>query len=242
MRSQASNKPVGGIRIISGAAGLADANNWLPYTHLETREKTFVKPKVRTARSLVHNRSLDPSPMSPFAHSVRLFAAGSHANSTCRHSSGGIEIKRKKESGQTLVLALGALLLILLPIMGLGIDFGYFRYQQAQLQTAADAAAIAAAGEISYSVSCSCNALQAAGQDASAANGFSNSVNGATVSVNNPPKDSQDPNNGNLNFVEVVITQTEPTFFSKALGVTSITLGARAEATQSSNGAGVLAD
>jgi uncharacterized membrane protein len=151
-------------------------------------------------------------------------------------------MKRKKESGQTLVLVAGALLLILLPIMGLGIDFGYFRYQQAQLQTAADAAAIAAAGELSYSVSCSCSAVQAAGQDASAANGFTNGANGATVSVNNPPQDSQDPNNGNVNFVEVVITQTEPTFFAKALGVSSITLGARAEAAQSSKGGGILAN
>jgi uncharacterized membrane protein len=180
--------------------------------------------------------------MSPIAYGIRLVAAGSSATFACRQSSVGIAMKRKKESGQTLVLALGALLLILLPIMGLGIDFGYFRYQQAQLQTAADAAAIAAAGELSYSVSCSCNALQVAGQDASAANGFTNGVNAATVSVNNPPQDSQDPNNGNVNFVEVVITQTEPTFFSKALGVTSITLGARAEATQSTNGAGTLAN
>jgi Flp pilus assembly protein TadG len=243
VRSQASNNPAGGIRITSGAAGLADANNWLTYTHLETREKTSVKPKVRTARILVHNRSLHPPQMSPIAHSVRLFAAGgSSANSARRRSSERIATKRKRESGQTLVLVAGALLLILLPIMGLGIDFGYFRYQQAQLQTAADAAAIAAAGELSYSVSCSCNALQAAGQDASAANGFTNGANGATVSVNNPPQDSRDPNNGNLNFVEVVITQTEPTFFAKALGVTSITLGARAEAAQSTNGAGVLAN
>ena len=76
----------------------------------------------------------------------------------------------------------------------------------------------------------------------SAANGFTNDANGTTVSVNNPPQSAQDPNNGNSNFVEVVITATEPTFFAKALGVNSVTLGARAEAMQSSKGGGVLVE
>jgi uncharacterized membrane protein len=152
-------------------------------------------------------------------------------------------MRRKKEAGQALVLAAVALLLVLLPIMGLGIDFGYFRSQQVQLQTAADAAAIAAAGELSYSVTCSCNAVQAAGQNASAANGFTNDANGATVTVNNPPQSSQDPNSGNPNYVEVIVTQNEPTFFAKVLGINSVALAARAEAMQSSkSGNGVLVE
>ncbi len=152
-------------------------------------------------------------------------------------------MKRKKEAGQALVLVAIALLLVLLPIMGLGIDFGYFRYQEVQLQTAADAAAIAAAGELSYSISCSCNALQTAGQNAAAANGFTNTANGATVAVNNPPQSPQDPNSGNANYVEVVVTQDEPTFFGKVLGINSVTQSARAVAIQSSQtGAGVLVE
>lgn len=149
---------------------------------------------------------------------------------------------RKTEAGQALVLVAVALLLLVLPIMGLGIDFGYFRSQQVQLQTAADAAAIAAAGELSYSISCSCNAVQAAGQNASAANGFANDTNGTTVAVNNPPQSSEDPNNGNANFVEVVVTQNEPTFFAKVLGINAVTVAARAEAMQSSKGGGVLVE
>jgi uncharacterized membrane protein len=145
---------------------------------------------------------------------------------------------RNRQAGQALVLVAVALVLVLLPIMGLGIDFGYFRYQEVQLQTAADAAAIAAAGELSYSVSCSCNAVQAAGQNAAAANGFSNDANEATVAVNNPPQSAQDPNNSNAHFVEVVITQSEPTFFAKILGINSVPLAARAEATQSGKGGG----
>jgi uncharacterized membrane protein len=147
-------------------------------------------------------------------------------------------MKRKREAGQALVLVAVALVLVLLPIMGLGIDFGYFRYREVQLQTAADAAAIAAAGELTYSVTCSCNALQAAGQSASTANGFTNDANGATVAVNNPPQSAQDPNNGNPNYVEVVVTQSEPTFFAKVLGINSVSLAARAVATQASRGSG----
>jgi uncharacterized membrane protein len=151
-------------------------------------------------------------------------------------------MKRKTEAGQALVLAAVAVLFVLLPIMGLGIDFGYFRYQEVQLQTAADAAAIAAAGELSYSVSCSCNAVQAAGQNAAAANGFTNNANGITVAVNNPPQSAQDPNSGNSNYVEVVITQNEPTFFAKVIGVNGATLAARAVAMQLSQGGGVLVE
>jgi uncharacterized membrane protein len=152
-------------------------------------------------------------------------------------------MKRKKEAGQALVLVVVALLLILLPIMGLGIDFGYFRYQQVQLQTAADAAAIAAAGELSYGVTCSCNAVQAAGRSASAANGFANGANGVTVNVNNPPQSAQDSNSGNASYVEVVITQNQPTFFVRILGINSVALVARAEAMQSSkSGNGVLVE
>jgi uncharacterized membrane protein len=151
-------------------------------------------------------------------------------------------MRRRKEAGQALVLAAAAVLLVLLPIMGLGIDFGYFRFREVQLQTAADAAAIAAAGELSYSLSCSCNALQTAGQNASAANGFANNANGTIVAVNNPPQSAQDPNNGNSNYVEVVISQTEPTFFAKVIGIDSATLAARAVAMQSSHGGGVLVE
>jgi uncharacterized membrane protein len=154
-----------------------------------------------------------------------------------------IAMRREKEAGQALVLVAVGLLLVVLPIMGLGIDFGYFRYQEVQLQTAADAAAIAAAGELSYSVTCSCNAVQAAGQNASAANGFTNDANGTIVTVNNPPQSAQDPNSGNSNYVEVVVTRSEPTFFGKVLGINSVALAARAEAAQpSKSGGGVLVE
>jgi len=152
-------------------------------------------------------------------------------------------LKRKPEAGQALVLVAAALVFVLLPILGLGIDVGYFRSQEAQLQTAADAAAIAAAGELSYAATCSCAAVQLAGQNAAAANGFTDQTNGATVAVNNPPQSSSDPNNGNSNFVEVVITQNEPTFFSRILGINSASLAARAEAMQpNKNSGGVLVE
>jgi len=151
--------------------------------------------------------------------------------------------KRKHEAGQALVLVAAALVFVLIPILGLGIDIGYFRSQETELQTAADAAAIAAAGELSYSATCSCAAVQVAGQNSAAANGFTNDANGATVLVNNPPLSSNDPNNGNSNFVEVVITQNEPTFFARILGINSASLAARAEAMQpNKNSGGVLVE
>jgi Flp pilus assembly protein TadG len=237
LRSQARNRCVGRKLFIRSAAIAALIHKWCGNIHLRTPAEMMVKFNCAQRTGAFTSVNVAPPRVSPIADTAQLFAATPGAVRTEVH-----ERNRRKEAGQALVLVAGALLLVLLPIMGLAIDFGFYRYQQVQLQTAADAAAIAAAGELSYSVSCQCNALQEAGQNASAANGFANDANGTIVSVNNPPQSSQDPNNGNTNFVEVVITETEPTFFAKALGVNSVTLGARAEATQSSKGGGVLVE
>jgi hypothetical protein len=63
------------------------------------------------------------------------------------------------------------------------------------------------------------------------------------VNVNNPPQSAQDSNSGNASYVEVVITQNQPTFFVRILGINSVALVARAEAMQSSkSGNGVLVE
>jgi Flp pilus assembly protein TadG len=135
-------------------------------------------------------------------------------------------MRRNGESGQAIVaVAIG--LVVLLGVLGLGIDFGYLRYMKRQMQTAADAAAIAGSGMLDFGSS---SAITTAAQAVAAKNGFTNGSNGVTVAVNNPPSFlATDPHKGDSKYVEVVISQSQPTFFAKALGVRAVPLTTRAE-------------
>jgi hypothetical protein len=139
-------------------------------------------------------------------------------------------MKRNSEAGQALVV-IALVLVILLSVLGLAIDMGYLRFMKRQLQTAADAAAIAGALDIgSCGGSPGCSNLVDAAQKASGENGFTDGANGVTVTVNNPPTTSGDPHNGDSNYVEVLVSQPEPTHFANIFGVSSTTLTARGEA------------
>jgi hypothetical protein len=159
------------------------------------------------------------------------------------------------QAGQSLVVTAFAMT-ALLGMLGFGIDFGYLRYSKRQLQSLADAAAIAAALQIpTCGASPGCSSLTTAAETSLEENGVSathlstnsNCSNtagaGATIIVvNNPPSclakgttfPTNDPNNGNNNFAEVMVFQNEPTFFSRIFGVNSMQMAARAEAETSS--------
>jgi Flp pilus assembly protein TadG len=132
-----------------------------------------------------------------------------------------VPVVRRDEAGQAIVVVALALVAIL-GILGLATDIGYLRYTKRQLQTAADAAAIAGAAELAY------GDVTSAAQADSAANGFTNGTNGATVAVNNPPQSGQ--HIGNSDYVEAIVAKSAPTFFAKAFGVNTVTLQARAVA------------
>jgi Flp pilus assembly protein TadG len=150
-------------------------------------------------------------------------------------------IKRNSDAGQVLVVV-ALCMIVLLGFMGLGIDMGYLRYMKRQLQKAADAAAIAGAQEL---VQCppgtfDCTALTTAAQDALTENGLSGSTlvtdcgtstESFVVTVNNPPcYVSTDPHLSDNHYVEVIVSQAEPLFFSQIFGEQTATLTARAEA------------
>ena len=105
----------------------------------------------------------------------------------------------------------------------------------------ADASALAAALEVSACAgNANCSAMQAAAKDALTENGFASTVltNCAARSgtklelmVNNPPcAVSIDPNSGNSNYVETVVSEPVPTVFARVFGVNSVAVMARAEA------------
>jgi Putative Flp pilus-assembly TadE/G-like len=143
-------------------------------------------------------------------------------------------MKRNSDAGQALVVV-ALMLVVLLSVMGLAVDMGYLRYMRRQLQTAADAAAIAGALEInSCGGSPGCSNLVDAAHNASGENGFTAGTKGVTVTVNNPPTTTGDPHNGDAHFVEVIVSQPEPSHFANMFGVASTTLSARGEAKMTS--------
>jgi Putative Flp pilus-assembly TadE/G-like len=138
----------------------------------------------------------------------------------------------KSEAGQALLL-MALSMIVLCGFAGLGIDMGYLRYMKRQMQAATDSAALAGAAEVGYG-----DVTSAADADAST-NGFTNGVNGTTITVNNPP--TSGPNQGNSLYVEVLLSQPQPTFFMKLLGVKSEMATTRSVAYSGISGACIYA-
>jgi Flp pilus assembly protein TadG len=134
---------------------------------------------------------------------------------------------RKRQTGQALV-AVTFGLVVLLGAAGLAIDMGYLRYQKRLQQSAADSAALAAAGDLAYVPGLDINT---SATNEVALNGFTGG--GVTVKVNNPPATGPfvaTATAGNKQYVEVLITVVQPTFFMKIFGVNTVNITARAVA------------
>ena len=125
-----------------------------------------------------------------------------------------------------------ASLTIVMAFLGLAIDVGYEQYMKVRMQAAADAAALGGARELAASGTT--NLVSAARGDA-ATNGFTHGTNSVTVTVNNPPASGYATSNGTA--VEVIITQSVPTFFMQVMGISSGTVRARAVAQTEGGGA-----
>ena len=148
---------------------------------------------------------------------------------------------RLYESQRGQVLPIVALLLaVLMGFAAFAVDLGYLRYQQRLQQTASDHAAIAAAWQLQASSSTSpssCGdpaqpgsppAVCTAGQNAAAANWFTNNGPKTYVSVNYPPASGAFA--GDPSAVETVITVQQPSFFSWVFNRTTNPVTTRAVA------------
>ena len=136
----------------------------------------------------------------------------------------------RADEGQAIVITALALVVLML-MAGLGVDVGFLRYQKQQMQKAADAAAIAGAAALEYG-----GGYMSAAYNDSAANGFTNGVNGVTITVNNPPKTVGDPFYLDTGYVEVIVAQVQPTFFMPVGGIQSVNVSARAVASAVNSG------
>jgi Flp pilus assembly protein TadG len=154
--------------------------------------------------------------------------------------------QRNKEAGNILLLT-GLALTVLMGFAGLAVDMGMLRYDKRLQQTAADAAAIAGASNLAYT------GWQAGGQNAAAANGFTDSsgntlatctgaaIGTVCVEIDSPPVDGPHANQAGCPpnpscYVEARVSEIWPTFFMNLLNIPSEQMTARAVATSLSNG------
>jgi Flp pilus assembly protein TadG len=130
---------------------------------------------------------------------------------------------RQGERGVIMILA-AVTMVVLLGFMGLALDASYMYFHKRSMQTAADAGAYAGALERLRGAT----DVTLASKKDTALNGFADGSDNVTVDVNSPPLSGSKA--GDANFVEVVITHPQPTWFMRMLDYNSITVKARAVA------------
>jgi hypothetical protein len=123
--------------------------------------------------------------------------------------------------GQVIVLVCVSLIAIV-GMIAVVTDFSFLQHQRNMMQTAADSAAVAGSEELSY------GDQVAAGKADAATNGYTDGAASVTVAINNPP--STGPNAANSAYVEAIVSKPEPTYFLRVLGVSTISVSARAVA------------
>jgi len=125
------------------------------------------------------------------------------------------------EKGQVMVLICVSLI-ALVGMVAVVTDFSFMQHQRNMMQTAADSPAVAGAEELNF------GDQVAAGKADAASNGYTNGTSSVTVTINSPP--STGPNAANSNYVEAIISKPQPTYFLRALGVSTMTVSTRAVA------------
>ncbi|HEX3571534.1 MAG TPA: pilus assembly protein TadG-related protein [Acidobacteriaceae bacterium] len=130
----------------------------------------------------------------------------------------------RDERGQTAILT-AVSIACLCGMAGFSVDVGTMFRAKRLMQTAADAGALAGLGAKNFGTA------QNSAYSATALNGFTNGSNGVTVLVNNPPSSGPHatPLINNL-YVEVIVSQAQPTYFMKLFHLSSMNVSARAVA------------
>jgi hypothetical protein len=113
-------------------------------------------------------------------------------------------------------------LIAIMGMIGVVTDFSFMQHQRNMMQTAADSAAMAGSEELAYGDQVT------AGKADAASNGYTDGASSVTVTINNPP--STGPNAANSGYVEAIVSKPEPTYFLRVLGVSTMTVSARAVA------------
>lgn len=140
---------------------------------------------------------------------------------------------RTRENGS--ILMLGALtIFVAAAFAGLALDACFMYFHKRAMQTAADAGAYGGALE---RLRGSSDVTVAAKRD-TALNGFTDGDDDITVTVNSPPLSGSRA--GDIDFVEVIISHPQPTWFMRVLNFDTVTVAARAVAGVGNTGDGCV--
>lgn len=134
-------------------------------------------------------------------------------------------MKLLRNDGQMLILT-ALFSMVMFGALALMIDVALLFRAKRNLQIAADASA--SAGALDYYFNVSSTSAASSARAAATANGVTDGVGGAAVSVYTPPVDG--PNTGSTGYVEVVVSQKNPTLFMKLFGMSLVDVSARAVA------------
>ncbi|HWE87614.1 MAG TPA: pilus assembly protein TadG-related protein [Terracidiphilus sp.] len=134
------------------------------------------------------------------------------------------KIDLAREDGYVMIMTAFSMT-VLLGFLALAVDVGILLRGQRHLQMVADAAATA--GALDYYNNKSTSSANAAGQAAATANGVTNGVNGAVVTINNPALSGYHTSSAS---VEAIVSEPNSTYFMRMFGHNSMTVGARAVA------------
>lgn len=146
------------------------------------------------------------------------------------------------KSRAQVVMLISVALVVVLGMSALAVDVGNLWTTRRRMQSAADAAAIAGVDAIAVGESGS--AVTDAARDAATQNGFSNgststtSTSPVSVAVYNPPQTGS--YQGLSNAVQVVVAQTQPTYFMRVLGLKTVPVSTTATALAVASGACIL--
>jgi hypothetical protein len=134
------------------------------------------------------------------------------------------------------IMFLGALTMVVVTaFMGLAVDACYMYYHRRAMQAAADAGAYGGALEILRGNSSN---ITSAAKNDSSLNGFADGSDNVTVTVNAPP--TSGTKTGDTNFVEVIVSHPQPTWFMNILHFDTVQVKARAVAGIGSTGNGCV--
>jgi hypothetical protein len=140
---------------------------------------------------------------------------------------------RNREKGSILILGV-LTMFVVMAFAGFALDASYMYFHKRAMQTAADAGAYGGALELLRGST----ATTAAAKTDTALNGFTDGTDNVTVTVNSPPASGS--KSGDANFVEVIVSHPQPTWFMRALNFNSVTVKARAVAGLGSTGNGCV--
>jgi hypothetical protein len=139
--------------------------------------------------------------------------------------------RRHRRDG-TVVIVVAICLVVLLSVVALSLDGGLVMDKRRQTQATADAAAYAAASELyvnwftTHGIDTVDGSAVNTAKAVAMSNGFTDGVDGCTVTVNIPPLSG--PFTGQPGHAEVIISYTQKRFFSRLFGTDDVVIGARA--------------